>query len=257
MALSIDYRGDRMSGHSHWATIKHKKSAADAKRGKLFSKIARLIILAARQGGGDPKMNLKLAYALEEARAANMPKDNVERAIKRGTGELEGITFEEVTYEGYGPGGVAFLVEALTDNKNRSAAEIRKIFEGVGGNLGTAGSVRRLFERKGVIYLPAAGVNEDQLMADVLDAGADNMERSGELFEITTGAADFDKVRKALAEKKYKIERSELAMWPSLSVPVDEEIGQKILRLMDALDESDDVQKIYANFQLPESLLKT
>ncbi|HEY3227272.1 MAG TPA: YebC/PmpR family DNA-binding transcriptional regulator [Planctomycetota bacterium] len=246
-----------MSGHSHWATIKHKKSAADAKRGKLFSKIARLIILAARQGGGDPKMNLKLAYALEEARAANMPKDNVERAIKRGTGELEGITFEEVTYEGYGPGGVAFLVEALTDNKNRSAAEIRKIFEGVGGNLGTAGSVRRLFERKGVIYLPAAGVNEDQLMADVLDAGADNMERSGELFEITTGAADFDKVRKALAEKKYKIERSELAMWPSLSVPVDEEIGQKILRLMDALDESDDVQKIYANFQLPESLLKT
>jgi YebC/PmpR family DNA-binding regulatory protein len=201
-------------------------------------------------------MNLKLAYALEEARAANMPKDNVERAIKRGTGELEGITFEEVTYEGYGPGGVAFLVEALTDNKNRSAAEIRKIFEGVGGNLGTAGSVRRLFERKGVIYLPAAGVNEDQLMADVLDAGADNMERSGELFEITTGAADFDKVRKALAEKKYKIERSELAMWPSLSVPVDEEIGQKILRLMDALDESDDVQKIYANFQLPESLLK-
>ncbi|HTF55950.1 MAG TPA: YebC/PmpR family DNA-binding transcriptional regulator [Planctomycetota bacterium] len=245
-----------MSGHSHWATIKHKKGAADAKKGKLFSKIARLIILAARQGGGDPKMNLKLAYALEEARAANMPKDNVERAIKRGTGELEGITFEEVNYEGYGPGGVAFLVEALTDNKNRSAAEIRKIFEGVGGNLGTAGSVRRLFERKGVIYLPAAGVNEDQLMSDVLDAGADNMERSGELFEITTGAADFDKVRKALAEKKYKIERSELAMWPSLSVSVDEEVGAKILRLMEALDESDDVQKIYANFQLPESLLK-
>ena len=246
-----------MSGHSHWATIKHKKGAADAKKGKLFSKIARLIILAARQGGGDPKMNLKLAYALEEARAANMPKDNVERAIKRGTGELEGVTFEEVTYEGYGPGGVAFLVEALTDNKNRSAAEIRKIFEGVGGNLGTSGSVRRLFERKGVIYLPAAGINEDQLMSDVLDAGADNMERSGELFEITTGAADFDKVRKALAEKKYKIERSELAMLPSLSVTVDEEVGQKILRLMDALDESDDVQKIYANFQLPESLLKT
>jgi len=245
-----------MSGHSHWATIKHKKGAADAKKGKLFSKIARLIILAARQGGGDPKMNLKLQYALDEARAANMPKDNVERAIKRGTGELEGVTYEEVTYEGYGPGGVAFLVEALTDNKNRSAAEIRKIFEGVGGNLGTSGSVRRLFERKGVIYLAAAGVNEDQLMSDVLDAGADNMERSGELFEITTGAADFDKVRKALAEKKYKIERSELAMWPSLSVSVDEEVGAKILRLMDALDESDDVQKIYANFQLPESLLK-
>jgi len=245
-----------VSGHSKWSSIKHKKGAADAKKGKLFSKIARLIILAARQGGGAPKMNLKLQYALDEARAANMPKDNVERAIKRGTGELEGVTYEEVTYEGYGPGGVAFLVEALTDNKNRSAAEIRKIFEGTGGNLGTTGSVRRLFERKGVLRVSAAGVSEDQLLADVLDAGADNMERSGELFEITTGAADFDKVRKALAEKKYKSERSELAMWPSLSVSVDEEVGQKILRLMDALDESDDVQKIYANFQLPESLLK-
>jgi len=245
-----------MSGHSHWATIKHKKGAADAKKGKLFSKIARLIILAARQGGGDPKMNLKLAYALEEARAANMPKDNVERAIKRGTGELEGVSYEEVTYEGYGPGGVAFLVEALTDNKNRSAAEIRKTFEGVGGNLGTTGSVRRLFERKGLINVSAAGISEDQLMSDVLDAGADNLERSGEVFEITASPADFDKVRKALAEKKYKIESSELAMIPSLSVPVDEQIGAKILRLMEALDESDDVQKIYANFELPESLLK-
>ena len=244
-----------MSGHSHWATIKHKKGAADAKKGKLFSKIARLIILAARQGGGDPKMNLKLQYALDEARAANMPKDNVERAIKRGTGELEGVTYEEVTYEGYGPGGVAFLVEALTDNKNRSAAEIRKLFEGVGGNLGTSGSVRRLFDRKGLLRVPAAGVTEDQLLSDVLDAGADNMEKDGESFEITTAAADFDKVKKAL-EKKYKFESSELAMIPSMSVPVDEEIGAKILRLMDGLDESDDVQKIYANFQLPETLLK-
>ncbi len=245
-----------MSGHSHWATIKHKKGAADARKGKLFSKIARLIILAARQGGGDPKMNLKLAYALEEARAANMPKDNVERAIKRGTGELEGVTYEEVTYEGYGPGGVAFLVEALTDNKNRSASEIRKIFEGTGGNLGTTGSVRRLFDRKGILRVAAAGVSEDQLLSDVLDAGADDMEKAGDSFEITTSATDFDKVKKALADKKYKIESSELGMVPSMSVPVDEETGQKILRLMDGLDESDDVQKIYANFQLPESLLK-
>ncbi|HEU4338549.1 MAG TPA: YebC/PmpR family DNA-binding transcriptional regulator [Planctomycetota bacterium] len=245
-----------MSGHSHWATIKHKKGAADAKKGKLFSKIARLIILAARQGGGDPKMNLKLQYALDEARAANMPKDNVERAIKRGTGELEGVTYEEVTYEGYGPGGVAFLVEALTDNKNRSAAEIRKIFEGTGGNLGTTGSVRRLFDRKGLIRVPAAGVSEDQLMSDVLDAGGDNLEKTGDAFEITTAAADYDKVKKAIEAKKYKIESSELAMIPSMSVPVDEEVGQKILRLMDGLDESDDVQKIYANFELPETLLK-
>jgi YebC/PmpR family DNA-binding regulatory protein len=245
-----------MSGHSHWATIKHKKGAADAKKGKLFSKIARLIILAARQGGGDPKMNLKLQYALDEARAANMPKDNIERAIKRGTGELEGVSYEEVTYEGYGPGGVAFLVEALTDNKNRSAAEIRKIFESTGGNLGTSGSVRRLFDRKGILRVPAEGITEDQLMSDVLDAGADNMEKDGEFFEITTAALDYDKVKKTLTDKKYKIESSELGMIPSLSVPVDEEIGQKILRLMDGLDESDDVQKIYSNFELPESLLK-
>jgi YebC/PmpR family DNA-binding regulatory protein len=245
-----------MSGHSHWATIKHKKGAADAKKGKLFSKIARLIILAARQGGGDPKMNLKLQYALDEARAANMPKDNVERAIKRGTGELEGVSYEEVTYEGYGAGGVAFLVEALTDNKNRSAAEIRKLFEGTGGNLGTSGSVRRLFDRKGLIRVAAAGVTEDQLMSDVLDAGAENMEKDGEQFEITTAALDFDKVKKALTDKKYKIEASELGMVPSLTVPVDEEIGAKILRLYEGLDESDDVQKIYANFELPASLLK-
>jgi YebC/PmpR family DNA-binding regulatory protein len=245
-----------MSGHSHWATIKHKKGAADAKKGKLFSKIARLIILAARQGGGDPKMNLKLQYALDEARAANMPKDNVERAIKRGTGELEGVSYEEVTYEGYGAGGVAFLVEALTDNKNRSAAEIRKLFEGTGGNLGTSGSVRRLFDRKGLIRVAAAGVTEDQLMSDVLDAGAENMEKDGEQFEITTAALDYDKVKKALTDKKYKIEASELGMVPSLTVPVDEEIGAKILRLYEGLDESDDVQKIYANFELPASLLK-
>ena len=245
-----------MSGHSHWATIKHKKGAADAKKGKLFSKIARLIILAARQGGGDPKMNLKLQYALDEARAANMPKDNVERAIKRGTGELEGVSYEEVTYEGYGPGGVAFLVEALTDNKNRSAAEIRKLFEGTGGNLGTSGSVRRLFDRKGLIRVAGAGITEDQLMSDVLDAGADNLEKDGDQFEITTAALDYDKVKKALTDKKYKIESSELGMIPSLTVPVDEEVGAKILRLYEGLDESDDVQKIYANFELPASLLK-
>ena len=175
---------------------------------------------------------------------------------KRGTGELEGVSYEEVTYEGYGAGGVAFLVEALTDNKNRSAAEIRKIFEGTGGNLGTTGSVRRLFDRKGLIRVAAAGVTEDQLMSDVLDAGAENMEKDGEQFEITTAALDYDKVKKTLTDKKYKIEASELGMVPSLTVPVDEEIGAKILRLYEGLDESDDVQKIYANFELPASLLK-
>ncbi|MBI4563321.1 MAG: YebC/PmpR family DNA-binding transcriptional regulator [Planctomycetes bacterium] len=245
-----------MSGHSHWATIKHKKGAADAKKGKLFSKIARLIIQAARQGGGDPKTNLKLQYALDEAREANMPKDNVERAIKRGTGELEGVTFEEVTYEGYGPGGVAFLVEALTDNKNRSAHEIRKIFETNGGNLGASGCVRHMFDRKGILRIAASGVDEDRLMGDVLDAGAENMTRSGDFHEITTAPPDFDALKKALDNKHYKIESSELGMVARQSMPVDEATGQRILKLMEALDESDDVQKIYSNFELPESLLK-
>ncbi len=245
-----------MSGHSHWATIKHKKGAADAKKGKLFSKIARVIILAAKQGGGDPKGNLKLAYALEEARAANMPKDNVERAIKRGTGELEGITYEEVTYEGYGPGGVAYYVEALTDNKNRSAAEIRKIFENAGGNLGTGGSTRRFFDRKGIFTIAAEGVDEDKLMGDVLDAGGENLEKGGEVFEVTCSPTEYEKVKKALEAKKYVLQSSELGMLPNMTVPVDEEGGRKCLRLFELLEDNDDVQKFYSNADIPDSLLK-
>src|SRR3954465_11256905 len=168
-----------MSGHSHWATIKHKKGAIDAKRGKLFSKLSRAIIIAARNGGGDPEMNLKLRYAIDKARSVSMPKDNIERAVKRGTGDMEGMTFEEITYEGYGPGGVAVLVDVLTDNRNRTSGEIRKIFERGGGKMGSSGKFAFLFERKGIIGMAAATTDEDTLMGIALDAGADDIKRQG------------------------------------------------------------------------------
>src|SRR5438094_2711006 len=183
-----------MAGHSQWATINHKKGAIDAKRGKLFSKLSRAIIIAARHGGGYPEMNLKLRYAIDKARQVSMPKDNIERAVKRGTGELEGLTFDEVTYEGYGAGGAAVLVDVLTDNRNRTASEIRKIFERSGGKLGSAGNVAFLFERKGLLSEPANATDEDTLMGIVLDAGADDLKRSGSTFEITCDPHLFNKV---------------------------------------------------------------
>src|SRR5216683_7531047 len=180
-----------MSGHSHWATIKHKKGATDAKRGKLWSKLSRAIIIAARNGGGDPVMNIKLRYAIDKARAVSMPKDNIERAIKRGTGDLEGLIYEEITYEGFGPGGTAVLVDVLTDNRNRTAGEVRKIFERNGGNMGSAGCVGYLFERKGLFGVHAEGVDEDTLMGIVLDAGADDLKLVGNTFDITCDPASF------------------------------------------------------------------
>jgi len=241
-----------MSGHSHWATIKHKKGAADAKKGKLFSKLARAIQLAAREGGGSPDMNIKLQYAIEEARAANMPRDNIDRSIKRGTGEIAGVTYEVSNYEGYGPGGVAIMVEALTDNKNRTAHEIRKIFETHGGNLGATNCVAYMFQRKGVITIPLSAAGEDQMMSDVLDAGGENLETAGDIYFITTATADFENVKKALAQK-HKISTSEITLLPKDSMKVDEETGRKILALMEALDESEDVQKIHTNFELPDT----
>ena len=187
-----------MSGHSHWATIKHKKGAIDAKRGKMFSKLSRAIIIAAKHGGGDPEMNLKLRYAIDKARAVSMPKDNIERAIKRGTGEVEGQTFEEITYEGFGPGGVALLVEVLTDNRNRTSGEVRKIFERSGGKMGSAGCVAYLFERKGVFSIDASAVDEDTLMGIALDAGADDIKRAGSTFDLTCDPALFNQVQEAL-----------------------------------------------------------
>src|SRR5947209_10243475 len=193
-----------MSGHSHWATIKHKKGAIDAKRGKLFSKLSRAIIIAARHGGGDPETNLKLLYAIDKAREVSMPKDNIERAVKRGTGEMEGLVFEEITYEGYGPGGVAFLVDVLTDNRNRTSGEIRKIFERSGGKMGSAGNVAFLFERKGSFALAARATDEDTLMRLALGAGADDLKRTGSTFEITCDPTAFNQVKAALEKNNLK-----------------------------------------------------
>ena len=243
-----------MSGHSHWATIKHKKGAIDAKRGKLFSKLSRAIIIAARHGGGDPETNLKLRYAIDKARQVSMPKDNIERAIKRGTGEMEGVTFEEITYEGYGPGGVAILVDVLTDSRNRTASEIRKIFERHGGKMGSAGNVAFLFERKGTFSINAAATDEDTLLGIALDAGADDLKRSGSTFEITCDPGVFSQVQAALQKNSLTPTAAEIGQVPKLPVDVDAETGKKVMRLMDALDDQDDVQNIYCNVTITEEM---
>lgn len=244
-----------MSGHSHWATIKHKKGAIDAKRGKLWSKLSRAIIIAAKNGGGDPNMNLKLRYAIDKAREVSMPKDNIERAIKRGTGDVEGMVFEEITYEGFGPAGVAILVEVLTDNRNRTNGEVRKIFERGGGNMGSAGCVGYLFERKGVLSVDAAGVDEDTLMGVALDAGADDMKRSGSLFDIICDPSQFNKVQEALKAAGVATVNAEITQLGKVPVDVDAEAAKKVMRLMEALDDHDDVQHVYSNVNLTEDVL--
>lgn len=241
-----------MSGHNKWSTIKHKKGAADAKRGKLFSKIIKEITIAARYGGGDPDGNPRLRTALGTAKNANMPKENVERAIKRGTGEIAGVSYEEVTYEGYGPGGVAVMVEALTDNKNRTVAEVRHIFDKYGGNLGESGCVAWMFDKKGVIILPAKNLTEDEVMELGLEAGAQDVVHDGELFEITTEVADFETVRKAIEDKGWMIEEAELAMVPQNTVKLEGKKAEQMLKMMDALDDNDDLQKVSANFDISE-----
>jgi YebC/PmpR family DNA-binding regulatory protein len=244
-----------MSGHSHWATIKHKKGAVDAKRGKLWSKLSRAIIIAARNGGGDPTMNLKLRYAMDKARSVSMPKDNIERAIKRGTGDMEGVVFEEITYEGYGPGGVAILVEVLTDNRNRTAGEVRKIFERGGGKMGSAGNVAFLFERKGVFSLNASDMDEDTLMGIVLDAGADDLKTADATYEITCDPTQFSQVQAALEKNNLKPLVAEIPQVPKAAREVDVETGQRIMRLMEALDDHDDVQNVYSDLHISDALL--
>jgi YebC/PmpR family DNA-binding regulatory protein len=245
-----------MSGHSHWATIKHKKGAIDARRGKLWSKLSRAIIIAAKNGGGDPTMNLKLRYAIDKAREVSMPKDNIERAIKRGTGETEGVTFEELTYEGYGPGGAAILVDVLTDNRNRTLGEVRKIFERGGGKMGSAGNVAFLFERKGMILVDAGGKSEDDMMGIVLDAGAEDLKASGGQFEIATDPGSFAAVRTALEKAGVKVESAEVAQVPKAPQDVDEETGKKITKLMEALDDHDDVQNVYTTANLTAAMME-
>jgi YebC/PmpR family DNA-binding regulatory protein len=243
-----------MSGHSHWATIKHKKGAIDAKRGKMFSKLSRAIIIAARHGGGDPEMNLKLRYAIDKARQVSMPKDNIERAVKRGTGETEGVTFEELTYEGYGPGSVAVLVDVLTDNRNRTNGEVRKIFERHGGKLASAGSVAYQFERKGLFSIEAAGVDEDTLMGIALDAGADDMKRAGSTFEITCDPAHFNQVQEALKRNNITPQIAEISQIGKALVDMDADTARKVMKLVEAIDDHDDVQNVYTNLNLTEEV---
>ncbi|HYI10365.1 MAG TPA: YebC/PmpR family DNA-binding transcriptional regulator [Thermoanaerobaculia bacterium] len=247
-----------MSGHSKWSTIKHKKGAADAKRGKVFTRIIKEMTIAARLGGGDPEGNPRLRSAVAEAKANNMPKDNIERAIKRGTGEIEGVMYEEVTYEGYGPGGVAVIVEALTDNGNRTTPEIRRIFEKHGGNLGTPGSVRFQFDKKGYFAVEKSAVGEDKLMEIVLEAGADDLQTEDpEVFEIYTTPASFEAVRQALEAGKIPTVEAKLGMIPSTYVALDETKGKAMMRLLEALDDHDDSQNVWSNFDIPAEMMET
>jgi YebC/PmpR family DNA-binding regulatory protein len=247
-----------MSGHSKWATIRRKKGAADAKRGQLFSKLSRAIIVAAREGGSDPAANLALQNAIEKAREASMPKDSIERAIARGSGgAADGEAYEHVTYEGYGPGGVAVLVEALTDNRNRTASDVRHLFSKNDGNLGTSGAVAWQFERKGVILVDAQRVDEEELVLAAADAGAEDVSLDGHTFQVTTVPEDLAAVRAALDADGIPHEAAELTMVPKTTVKgEDESAARKLLRLMDALEEADDVQGVYANFDIPETVLE-
>jgi YebC/PmpR family DNA-binding regulatory protein len=241
-----------MSGHNKWSTIKHKKGAADAKRGKLFSKLIKEITIAARTGGGDAEGNPRLRTAVNTARAANMPKENIDRAIKRGTGEIAGVNYEETVYEGYGPGGVAVLVEVLTDNKNRTVAEIRHIFDKYNGSLGESGCVAWLFDKKGIVEIAATGLDEDEVMELALEAGAEDVKRDGDTFEITTKPADFEAVRSAVTAKGWNIELAETTMIPKDTVKLDGKKAEMMLKMMDALDDHDDAQQVHANFDISE-----
>jgi len=245
-----------MSGHSHWAGIKYKKAAADAKRGKIWSKIARMIIVAAKQGGGDPSANLSLRYSIDKAKAANMPKDTIEKAIKKGTGELEGTSFEEALYEGYGPSGVAIMVEALTDNRNRTGPEVKRLFEKHGGSLGTSGCVNWMFTKKGLITVNATNVDEEQLLELALSAGADDMQAVGEVFEITCEPTAYEELKKTLLENEIPIEVAEISMVPQSTIDIsDEHVARRIISLMEAFEDHDDVQNTYANFDIPDEII--
>ena len=245
-----------MAGHSHWAGIKYKKAAADAKRGKIWSKIARMIIVAAKQAGGDPSANLSLRYAIDKAKAANMPKDTIEKAVKKGTGELEGTSFEEVLYEGYGPSGVAVMVEALTDNRNRTGPEIKRVFEKHGGSLGTSGCVNWMFTKKGLITVNTANADEEQLLEIALNAGADDLQNTGEVFEITCDPGAYEELKTTLQEKEIATEVAEISMVPQSTIDInDEHTAKRIISLMETFEDHDDVQNTYANFDIPDEIV--
>ena len=244
-----------MSGHSHWSRIRHKKAVVDARRGKAWGKLARAVTMAAKGGGGNPDDNSRLRLAIDKARADNMPKDTIEKAIKKGTGELEGVNYEEITYEGYGPGGVALFIETLTDNGNRTVADIRHALGKHGGSLGTSGSVAWQFARKGRIYVSAERHGEDAVIEAALEGGAEDIEREGEEFVVTTEAASFDSVQDQLREAGLEASDAELTMVPQNEVAVAGKDAEKLLRLLDALDDLDDIQKVHSNADIDEALL--
>lgn len=246
-----------MSGHSKWSSIKHKKGALDAKRGKIFTKLIREITVAARDGGGDPDTNPRLRLALVNAKSANMPKDTSERAIKKGTGELESDTFIETTYEGYGPGGTAVLVEVLTDNKNRTVSELRRAFSKFGGNLGESGCVSWIFTKKGRFQIPVESIDEDSLIDLSLNLGADDVVNDGDFFEVLTDLEKFEVVRKGLEEKNIIFENAEISMIPSNSVKVEGKPAEHMIKMLDLLDDCDDVQKVHSNFDIDDSVIES
>jgi YebC/PmpR family DNA-binding regulatory protein len=244
-----------MSGHSKWATIKHKKAAVDARRGKVFTKLIRELTSAARMGGGDADTNPRLRTAVAAAKTANMPSDTIQRAIKKGTGELPGEVYEEIIYEGYGAGGVAILVDVLTDNKNRTVAEIRHLFAKHGGNLGESGCVAWMFARKGVITLNTNQIDEDTLLELVLEAGGDDVKTEADVYEIVTAPEAFEDVRSALEQKELTLDVAEITMMPQNTVPVEGKQAEQVLRLMEALDDQDDVRKAHANFDISDEVM--
>ncbi|MFQ5953133.1 MAG: YebC/PmpR family DNA-binding transcriptional regulator [Candidatus Omnitrophota bacterium] len=246
-----------MSGHSKWASIRHKKGAADAKRGKIFTKLIRELTVAAREGGGNPDANPRLRIAIQKAKDANMPADNIERGIKKGTGELEGVSYENVSFEGYAPGGVAVMVEGLTDNKNRTTSGVRSIFTKRGGNMAGAGSVAFQFEKKGVFMVKRENASEDELLDIALEAGAEDLTSDEIFFQIICAPQDFDKVRSGLAKKGVKVESSELSMTPKSEIKVEDmETARKVLALVEDLEDNDDIQNVYTNFDIPDEVLK-
>jgi YebC/PmpR family DNA-binding regulatory protein len=246
-----------MSGHSKWSSIKHKKGALDAKRGKLFTKLIREITVAAREGGGDSDTNPRLRLAIQKAKDANMPSDNIDRAIKKGTGDLEGQSYENVSFEGYAPGGVAVIVEGLTDNKNRTTSEVRSIFSKKGGNLAGPGSVAFQFEKKGVFLVKKEDAEEEQLLNIALEAGAEDLTSDEDYYQITCAMQDFDKVRTGLTDKGVKVESGELSMVPNNTIKVEDKgTARKVLSLVEDLEDNDDVQNVYSNFDIPDDMIE-
>jgi YebC/PmpR family DNA-binding regulatory protein len=244
-----------MSGHNKWAKIKRKKGATDAKRGRLFTRIIKEMTIAARDGGGSPTGNPRLRLAIEKAQAANMPADNIKRAIQKGTGELPGVNYEEITYEGYGPGGVAIIIEAVTDNKNRAVAEVRHLLEKYNGKMGASNSVSYMFHKKGLISVPLSASGEDALMELILEAGADDMKSEEGSYQIITAPDKFDAVKKALEAKNISMEEAEVQMIPENTVKVEGREAESVLKLMDALEDNEDIQHVYANFDIDEKVL--